>query len=205
MSQPIAGEPVDRDPRRRRRCASFAAAGGRRGLQGQLRPVPRHRAPRARRAIPTSTTTTGSGAARPTRSRRPSRTASASRTTPTRAFPRCRPSATSSSRRRSSEVAAYVAVAVGQRRRYGGSSATGADVFADELRRLPRRDRQGQPRARRAGPDRRDLALRHRPKPTSSRQIRAPRHGVMPAWAGRLGDTTVKELAVYVHSLGGGE
>jgi len=36
-------------------------------------------------------------------------------------------------------------------------------------------------------------------------QMRAPRHGVMPSWAGRLGDTTVKELAVYVHSLGGGE
>jgi len=35
-------------------------------------------------------------------------------------------------------------------------------------------------------------------------QIRAPRHGVMPAWAGRLGDTLVKELTVYVHSLGGG-
>jgi cytochrome c oxidase cbb3-type subunit 3 len=37
------------------------------------------------------------------------------------------------------------------------------------------------------------------------RQIRTPRNGVMPSWAGRLGDTTVKELAVYVHSLGGGE
>ncbi len=36
-------------------------------------------------------------------------------------------------------------------------------------------------------------------------QIRAPRHGVMPAWQPRLGDTTVKELAVYIHSLGGGE
>ncbi len=36
-------------------------------------------------------------------------------------------------------------------------------------------------------------------------QVRAPKHGVMPAWAARLGDTTVKELAVYVHSLGGGE
>ncbi len=36
-------------------------------------------------------------------------------------------------------------------------------------------------------------------------QIGAPRHGVMPAWGGRLGDTTVKELAVFVHSLGGGE
>jgi cytochrome c oxidase cbb3-type subunit III len=36
-------------------------------------------------------------------------------------------------------------------------------------------------------------------------QISAPKHGVMPAWAGRLSDTTIKELAVYVHSLGGGE
>ncbi|CAM5486492.1 Cbb3-type cytochrome c oxidase subunit OS=Afipia felis OX=1035 GN=fixP_2 PE=3 SV=1 [Afipia felis] len=36
-------------------------------------------------------------------------------------------------------------------------------------------------------------------------QIKAPRHGVMPAWGARLGDTTVKELTVYVHSLGGGE
>ncbi|MDH6233702.1 cytochrome c oxidase cbb3-type subunit 3 [Mesorhizobium soli] len=38
-----------------------------------------------------------------------------------------------------------------------------------------------------------------------ARQVRTPRHGVMPAWSARLGETTVKELAVYVHSLGGGE
>lgn len=36
-------------------------------------------------------------------------------------------------------------------------------------------------------------------------QVRSPRHGVMPAWSARLGDTTVKQLAVYVHSLGGGQ
>jgi cytochrome c oxidase cbb3-type subunit 3 len=36
-------------------------------------------------------------------------------------------------------------------------------------------------------------------------QIASPRQGVMPAWRGRLDDTTIKELAVYVHSLGGGE
>ncbi|MBK8456099.1 MAG: cytochrome-c oxidase, cbb3-type subunit III [Phyllobacteriaceae bacterium] len=36
-------------------------------------------------------------------------------------------------------------------------------------------------------------------------QIAKPKHGVMPAWGARLGDTTVKQLAVYVHSLGGGE
>lgn len=38
-----------------------------------------------------------------------------------------------------------------------------------------------------------------------TRQIMAPRHGVMPAWQARLGDATVKQLAVFVHSLGGGE
>jgi len=29
--------------------------------------------------------------------------------------------------------------------------------------------------------------------------------GVMPAWGGRLSETTIKALAVYVHTLGGGE
>lgn len=36
-------------------------------------------------------------------------------------------------------------------------------------------------------------------------QIKAPKHGVMPAWRARLGDVAVKELATYLHSLGGGE
>ena len=36
-------------------------------------------------------------------------------------------------------------------------------------------------------------------------QINQPKHGVMPAWGTRLGDTVVKQLAVYVHGLGGGQ
>ncbi|OHV77182.1 cytochrome-c oxidase, cbb3-type subunit III [Rhizobium sp. LCM 4573] len=36
-------------------------------------------------------------------------------------------------------------------------------------------------------------------------QMRAPKHGAMPGWRQRLGDTAVKELTVFVHSLGGGE
>ncbi len=35
-------------------------------------------------------------------------------------------------------------------------------------------------------------------------QVGAPRHGVMPGWTARLGDGSVKQLAVYVHGLGGG-
>ncbi len=38
-----------------------------------------------------------------------------------------------------------------------------------------------------------------------AQQIRAPRHGVMPAWEGRLSEETIKQLSIYVHSLGGGE
>ena len=36
-------------------------------------------------------------------------------------------------------------------------------------------------------------------------QMRAPKHGVMPAWVDRLSDTSIKQLAVYVYSLGGGQ
>jgi cytochrome c oxidase cbb3-type subunit 3 len=36
-------------------------------------------------------------------------------------------------------------------------------------------------------------------------QISAPKHGVMPAWQGRLSDSQIKMLAVYVHALGGGQ
>ncbi|MCJ2183866.1 cytochrome-c oxidase, cbb3-type subunit III [Novosphingobium sp. 1949] len=36
-------------------------------------------------------------------------------------------------------------------------------------------------------------------------QITHPHHGVMPAWGTRLDPVTIKMLAAYVHSLGGGE
>ncbi len=36
-------------------------------------------------------------------------------------------------------------------------------------------------------------------------QIIKPKHGVMPPWGDRLGEAAVKQLTLYVHSLGGGE
>ncbi len=36
-------------------------------------------------------------------------------------------------------------------------------------------------------------------------QVSNPKHGVMPAWSGRLSDAEIKQLTVYVHSLGGGQ
>jgi len=36
-------------------------------------------------------------------------------------------------------------------------------------------------------------------------QINTPRHGVMPAWQGRLTDVDIKQVSIFVHSLGGGK
>ena len=36
-------------------------------------------------------------------------------------------------------------------------------------------------------------------------QISKPRHGVMPMWQTRLDDVSIKQVSIYVHSLGGGE
>ncbi len=36
-------------------------------------------------------------------------------------------------------------------------------------------------------------------------QVSNPRMGVMPPWAERFDEATRKKLAIYVHSLGGGE
>ncbi len=36
-------------------------------------------------------------------------------------------------------------------------------------------------------------------------QINNPQSGIMPSWEGRLSDTSIKQLALYVFSLGGGE
>lgn len=36
-------------------------------------------------------------------------------------------------------------------------------------------------------------------------QLKQPKHGTMPAWIERLNEASVKQLAIFVHSLGGGE
>jgi len=36
-------------------------------------------------------------------------------------------------------------------------------------------------------------------------QLMQARHGMMPAWSEKLDDVTIKELAIYVHGLGGGQ
>jgi cytochrome c oxidase cbb3-type subunit III len=50
-----------------------------------------------------------------------------------------------------------------------------------------------------------DIWLYAGDKATVMETIRNGRGGVMPAWAGWLDPETIKELAIYVHSLGGGQ
>lgn len=42
-------------------------------------------------------------------------------------------------------------------------------------------------------------------RPELIAQIRRPKHGMMPNWDTRLDANTIRQLAIYVHSLGGGE
>ncbi|MFT0858475.1 cytochrome-c oxidase, cbb3-type subunit III [Ancylobacter sp. G4_0304] len=42
-------------------------------------------------------------------------------------------------------------------------------------------------------------------KPTIIQAVTNGRGGIMPAWQGRLDDSTIKALTVYVHTLGGGQ
>lgn len=86
----------------------------------------------------------------------------------------------------------------------GQSNAVGAQLYADncvachgvsgEGDRL-----QGAPRLDDA------ITLYGSSREAIARQIEQPRMGVMPSWQGRLDPVTIKMLAAYVHSLGGGE
>ena len=49
------------------------------------------------------------------------------------------------------------------------------------------------------------ISLYGNTRATIRAQIQQPKHGAMPPWIGRLREANVKQLAIYVHSLGGGE
>lgn len=103
------------------------------------------------------------------------------------------------------QVAGFVASLSGNQGNAGAADlAAGAEIFADNCASCHGEEGEG---GRDFGaPDLRDAIWLYGSSVAEiAQQVRAPRHGVMPAWEARLGDTTVKELAVYVHSLGGGE
>ncbi len=101
-----------------------------------------------------------------------------------------------------SQVAAYVASLSGEPSSPGLVEA-GKTVFADNCAACHGDDAKGNIEL--GAPNLADaLSLYGSGEEAIAAQVRSPKHGVMPAWAARLGDTAVKELAVYVHDLGGG-
>lgn len=85
----------------------------------------------------------------------------------------------------------------------GAASDEGATLFADNCASCHGDNGQGLPEM--GAPSLNDQVWLYEGTLASLKtQIGTPRHGVMPAWGGRLGDEAVKQLAIYVHGLGGG-
>jgi cytochrome c oxidase cbb3-type subunit 3 len=85
-----------------------------------------------------------------------------------------------------------------------GAAAGGAKVFADQCATC--HGEKGKGRADIGAPDLTDqIWLYGASKAAVVESIRTGRGGVMPAWINRLDPVTIKMLAVYVHSLGGGK
>jgi cytochrome c oxidase cbb3-type subunit III len=86
----------------------------------------------------------------------------------------------------------------------GAASDEGAQLFAENCAGC--HGERGEGLAEMGGPSLNDQIWLYQGTLEALRaQIAAPRHGVMPAWGQRLGDAAVKELAIYVHGLGGGQ
>lgn len=84
------------------------------------------------------------------------------------------------------------------------AAALGATVFADNCASCHGDNGQGNREL--GGPALNDaIWLKAGDRAAIVAQITNPRMGVMPAWRGRLNDVVIKELAIYVHALGGGE
>jgi cytochrome c oxidase cbb3-type subunit 3 len=103
-----------------------------------------------------------------------------------------------------SAVADYVRSLSGLPTDPGADLAAGKAVFADNCAVCHGPDGKGNREL--GAPNLTDqIWLYASDKNTIMQGITNGRGGVMPAWGGRLDDTTIKALTVYVHTLGGGE
>ncbi|MEO5336942.1 MAG: cytochrome-c oxidase, cbb3-type subunit III [Magnetospirillum sp. WYHS-4] len=86
----------------------------------------------------------------------------------------------------------------------GKATDAGKKVFADNCAACHGEDGKGMMEL--GGPSLADKIWLH-VEPTKAGvmgQLTLPKQGVMPAWAGRLSDVEIKQVSLYVHSLGGG-
>jgi cytochrome c oxidase cbb3-type subunit 3 len=101
-------------------------------------------------------------------------------------------------------VANYVRSLSGLSTRPGYDAAAGAKIFADNCVACHGEKGQGNPDV--GAPNLADkIWLYGSDEATLIETITNGRGGVMPAWEGRLDPATIKAMAVYVHSLGGGK
>jgi len=101
-------------------------------------------------------------------------------------------------------VANYVRSLSGLPTRQGYDAAAGAKIFADNCVVCHGENAKGNPDL--GSPNLTDkIWLYGSDEATIIETITNGRAGVMPAWEGRLDPVTVKAMAVYVHSLGGGK
>ncbi|MGE0664943.1 MAG: cytochrome-c oxidase, cbb3-type subunit III [Sphingomonadales bacterium] len=84
------------------------------------------------------------------------------------------------------------------------AAARGAKVFAEQCA-VCHGANGGGDRSQGAPSLRDAIWLYGRDKATIVESITNARRGVMPAWGDKLDEATIKQLAVYIHSLGGGE
>jgi cytochrome c oxidase cbb3-type subunit 3 len=101
-------------------------------------------------------------------------------------------------------VANYVRSLSGLSTRPGYDAAAGAKIFAENCVACHGEKGQGNPEL--GAPNLTDkIWLYGFDEATLIETITNGRGGVMPAWEGRLDPATIKAMAVYVHSLGGGK
>ncbi|MGJ4995967.1 cytochrome-c oxidase, cbb3-type subunit III [Bradyrhizobium sp. HKCCYLR20261] len=101
-------------------------------------------------------------------------------------------------------VANYVRELAGLPTRQGYDAKAGAKIFAENCAACHGDNAKGNPEV--GAPNLTDkIWLYGSDEATLIETITNGRAGVMPAWEGRLDPTTIKAMAVYVHSLGGGK
>lgn len=108
------------------------------------------------------------------------------------------------SREEIDQVVAYVVTLNGREAPDAALAAAGAEVF--ELQCASCHGDDGGGLKDLGAPALNDQVWLYGGEPDAIRaQIWSPRHGVMPGWVDRLDEGTIKMLALYVHSLGGGQ
>ena len=101
------------------------------------------------------------------------------------------------------DVAEYV-LSLTKRSTDPAAVGRGAKIFADQCATCHAKDGKGM--VEQGAPNLTDeIWLYGNSKTAILESIRTGRGGAMPAWVGRLDEATLKSLAVYVHSLGGGK